>query len=97
MVITAFAVVLGGGSDEPDRASRNEVASSGPDTPAPERHKRDGPAALRAVRRAHFHTAVTVAPGLADPKRPFELNRIRVSSTTTPAMLIKELKQLAWR
>jgi len=56
-----------------------------------------GPAALKELRRARFQSAVTVAPGLARPGRPLELNRIRVSSTTTASGLMKELKQLGWR
>jgi peptidoglycan/xylan/chitin deacetylase (PgdA/CDA1 family) len=56
-----------------------------------------GPATLKAVRRAGFHNAVTVKPGLASRERPYELNRIRVSASTTAGELVRELEQLGWR
>lgn len=54
-------------------------------------------AAVRAVRRGRFHTAVTVAPGLAERNHPLELNRIRVNRGMTPPMLLSELRGLKWR
>ncbi len=54
-------------------------------------------AALQAVRRGHFHTAVTVAPGLAKRDHPLELNRIRVNRGMTASMLVSELRGLGWR
>ena len=56
-----------------------------------------GPPALKAVRRAGFHSAVTVKPGLASRKEPLELNRIRVSASTSPRELVREIEQLGWR
>ena len=56
-----------------------------------------GPAALKAVRRAGFHNAVTVVPGLASRKKPFELCRLRVSSNMSARDLVHELEQLGWR
>ena len=46
---------------------------------------------------AHFHTAVTVAPGLAKRDHPLELNRIRVNRGMTASMLVSELRGLGWR
>ncbi len=56
-----------------------------------------GPAALKAVRRAGFHNAVTVIPGLASRKKPFELSRVRVSSNMSARDVVRELEQLGWR
>jgi peptidoglycan/xylan/chitin deacetylase (PgdA/CDA1 family) len=49
---------------------------------------------MRAVRRAGYRTATTVSPGLATPRHPFELPRVRVEESDRVAGLAGTLAAL---
>lgn len=47
--------------------------------------------AIAAVRRAGYTSATTVAPGLASRAKPYELDRIRVDDSDSPAVLLSTI------
>jgi peptidoglycan/xylan/chitin deacetylase (PgdA/CDA1 family) len=51
-------------------------------------------ATIAAVRAAGFRGATTVTPGLARPEQRFELRRVRVNGSDTPATVISALHAL---
>jgi peptidoglycan/xylan/chitin deacetylase (PgdA/CDA1 family) len=51
-------------------------------------------AAIAAVLAAGYRGATTVTPGLARPDQRYELRRVRVNGSDTPATVLAELKRL---